>query len=205
MIRIFFAIAFFCFSISAYSQNKKDNKVSFSDTVEKYFDYDRLSQISCIDVPPGIYSFSFRIDTLNNPYDFNSSTDSLEILNALFKNAIRVALRRVTFERSNKKYLLLAYFNTLLRCNSSNDTTALSENLYAEITKILRYQLSTIETSIGKLISTGDDYYIFPTVCIDDNNLSNKIKRKGFRNDARQRTATPEEIESFEKKIKGKK
>lgn len=190
-------------SLSLCSQTKNDNSLSFSDTVEKYFDYAKLRQVSCIEVPAGIYSVSFRVGKHNLPHDFQSSNQSLTSLNELMINAIKTSAGKVVLKKKKVKYLLLFYFNTILGCNSSGDTTKVSDNLYSEVSKILGRQLYSVDTSLKRLIKKENNYYVLQPVSIDDNNPAITIKSSGggFKNCIGQRVLTKQEVEAMEKMI----
>ena len=186
------------FSLLSKSQSKESNDASFADTVKKYFDYNKLNQIPCSETPPGIYALSFRIDKSNKPFDFQWSADSLETLKGFFIDAIKVSADKVGFEKSKKRYLQLCYFNILLWCNSSNDTTKLSNNIYSDLSKLLSNQLTSIEKTFKKSIKDKNDYRVLETVVINDNNPNQLKLSTRFQNDTGQRSVTKEEIEKME-------
>ncbi len=135
------------------------------------------------------------------PFDFQSSAYSFDALNTLFINVIKVSVAKVGLKKRKGKYLQLVYFNTLLGCNSNNDTIKLSNNIYSDVSKILSYQISAIEASFKKSINKPDNYYILEPVSINDNNSAILSGGYGFKNDIKQKILTPKEIELLEKRI----
>jgi hypothetical protein len=190
----------FCINVAS-SQNSGVVRVSFADTIAKYFNYDTLRQIPCAKSPPGIYAVAFRLHKKKVSFDSPLYTDSLSELNTLFVSAIRNSLGKMHLKKKNKKYLQFFYFNTLLGCNSINDTAKFSGNINSEVSKILSFQLYSIRTSLKKLIKNPAEYYILPCVIIDDNNPAIRTNRREFINDTKPKSFTPKEIETMEKMV----
>jgi hypothetical protein len=76
MKKLLFTHFFMIFFFLSYSQDRDVNNF-LSDSIRKNFDYERLSKISCTQVPTGIYALSFKIDKQKKLYDFTFSHDSL--------------------------------------------------------------------------------------------------------------------------------
>ncbi len=190
-----------CLTYIGNSQTHSNETASFADTIIKYFDYDTLRQIPCTRTPPGVYSIAFRVRKKELQFDLLSTSDSLEPLRTLFISVIKRSASKMPLRKRSKKYLQIFYFNTLLGCNSNSDTVSLSNNIYRDVSKILGYQLSSIEDSFRRLLSIPGNYYILLPVIINDNNPAIRPIGRGFKNDIKQRTFTPKEIEIFEKMI----
>jgi hypothetical protein len=203
----FFLIGLFlALMLCTKSQIQLNSKASFADTVRKYFDYNSLSGVPCTDVPPGIYALSFRVNRHNVPYDFQCSADSLEALKTLLINAIKISAGKAPLKKSKKKYLQFCYFNILLWCNSSGDTTKLNDNIYSDLSKLLSTQLSAIEKSFKTSIKKADEYHVLEIVNINDNNPNIRKNEIGFRNDTKSSTLlTKEEVEMIIKEIEKRK
>lgn len=189
-------------SLYADSQTKINNKISFADTVKKYFDYKSLNEAFCNDVPPGIYAMSFRVNKNHIPYDFEFSNDSLKILKLLFVNVIKSSAKKTQLRKNRRRYLQLFYFNIILNCNSINDTTKISNNIYSDLSKLLSSQLSAIETSFQKIIKYIHEYRVLESIIINDFYSNNWKNEKGFRNDIKKNSKSKDELESLIKKVK---
>jgi hypothetical protein len=181
-----------------------DKTTAFADTVKKYFDYPKLGEVACANAPVGIYAVTFRMGRDHLPYDIQFSNDSLTQLKELFVNAVKTSAQKIILPRSKKPYLQLCYFNAILLCNSSADSTPVSENIYSDLSKLQGLQLAGIERSFKQLIRNAEEYNVLSTVVIDHNLPANKY-HTGFRNDTRGKKLTEQQKQEIEWQVQQRK
>ncbi len=143
-------------------------RLNFSRVLESLVNHKEINKLPCSDVPPGIYSLSFKINKQHQPQDFQFSNDSLNSLRSFLIVNVLTSSRKVNLPSSESKYLLLFYINVSLWCDSRNDTTVIGENLNVEIIKMLSKQLDKTELSFKTLIPAPGEYIFLNTICITD-------------------------------------
>ena len=154
-----------------------------SDSIKKYFDYDRLGNFSCLQVPTGIYALSFKVDGKQTLYDIDFSGENFPALKNLLTIALQKSLKSINFKSTRKRYLQLVYFNNILGCNNSSDTLLSDSSPIA--TRVLQFhvrQLALIAKNFNSIKEQQECIALKPIIIKNDN--PNRPRSKtGFYND----------------------
>ena len=189
--------------ISIFSICKAQVDPGFIDTIQKRFDYNQLELYQCSDLPKGIYSLTFIVDSNNRITHYTFIPDTLIVLKKIMVEHVeKVRLSGLKFMPN--QYILPIHFNAVLACID----TSIKEpdtNIEKSIIKALAQSLASLQTSFKKNLPTGN-FFILPVWVIDDtylrkNNISDfpDLQHKSLGNKKR------EEIEEKIKKLKKQK
>jgi hypothetical protein len=130
----FFILSISLFIVATSNAQTGNNNVSFADTVRWYFDYEKLSMVSCSSMPPGVYALTFNVSKQGKPYDFFSNNTLINLQEFLI-DAVTKRLEKVKLEKSKDKYIQLIYFNNFIGCKKDVDT---AKNIPDTIVDLIR-------------------------------------------------------------------
>lgn len=177
---------------------------TFADTVKKYFDYRKISETPCKNVPTAIYAVTFTVDKNHAAQNFTFSNDTLIALRHLLTTAIQLSAMKARLSETKIPYLQLFYLNTVLLCDNTADSTPLSDNIYSDVSRLLGAQLNGIKNSFENLLNKPEAFMVLPAIMID-NNFNNHSPHKGFVNDTRASKMTDQQKAELEKLIQDRK
>lgn len=216
--KLFLVLIVVLTTLTCRAQQEKP-EISLAYQIKKYFNYDSLSHLSCLNTPQGIYGIKFSVDNNGKIWNCQPANDSVIYLNRLFIEAIE---KSIDSFQNNKlapgDYMQYIFFNSL-SCNMNLDknnslpvfqrdtTNSISIN-YKEVSKILSDVISSIETSVihlQKKVISHTGTLILPFAIINNENPNWDKNKPGFKNDIRQKTMTKAEIDTLEKLIEQRK
>jgi hypothetical protein len=205
--KFLFASAYFLsFSFLAKAQTSNES-IFLADTIKKYFNYEELNSVLCSEVPVGIYSLSFKVNSNGKLNNIKFSNDSLPVLRDLLVKALVLSAEKVRIKKMKTIYLQLFYFTNILGCNNSDDTSINSPNIYVELSKLLSNQIEAVEKTFKNSIKKTSKYLVLTPVTITNKNPNRKQVSKGFYNDSKQgnqKDIPKEKMEQIEKEVKRK-
>lgn len=208
MKKLFLAILSWLLVFVTSAQESRDVKSKFhtaslADSIRKYFNYDTLRYIPCLQVPAGVYALGFKIGNNRKPYGYEFSQDSLAILKNLFIGALEHALRTQSFQMTaGKKYMQLIYYNNFLGCLALHDTISDPGGIHKEMSDFLANQLHLIERSFTYIRKNDSTQYFFlKAVVINNDNPNRPQLQKSFNKDFRKATQSELPKEQMQRMI----